>query len=49
MAFANEQLRKDMEARLESIGLETRRMFEQIMLKFKSTKKWGLKAQESQI
>ena len=34
LTSANEQLRKDMEARFETASLESRQMFAQIMLKF---------------
>ena len=47
IASANEQLRKEMEARLESAGLETRKMFEQIMLKLEAHRDVGFEGSGS--
>ena len=38
---ANEQMWKQIKAKLEAVGLETRQMFNQIMLKFDSLQKVG--------
>ena len=40
---ANDQLMKEMEARIEASNLETRKMFAQIMLKFDSSQGSGPK------
>ena len=44
MMVSNNKLRKEIKIRLESAGLETRKMFEQIILRFDSFKGEGLKS-----
>ncbi|XWS65218.1 hypothetical protein CRYUN_Cryun05aG0073500 [Craigia yunnanensis] len=47
MTAATEQLRKEIETRLGSTGMETRKMFEKIMLKFDSSRGLGFEASGS--
>ena len=47
IATINEQLRKEMQTRLEAASLEMRKVFSQIMFKFKSSQRNGLEGSSS--